>query len=148
AAGWTWDERRQRAAVSIRFIADGGDPSANLVTWLAGQSAPDTVITAQPAGHAPFSTLSIALEIASGYDPQMIRAAARAALFDPKAGLLAPRNVAIGRALFRSALTGRLHQVAGVASVISILLDGVPMPNAIGPGDGNWFDLETGATVT
>src|SRR5207302_1543237 len=148
AAGWAWDERRQRAAVKIRFIADGGDPSARLVSWLAGQAAPDTIISAEPAGRAPFDALSITLEIAAGYDPAVVRIAARAALFDPKTGLLAPRNVAIGRALFRSALSGRLHQVAGVASVVAILLDGSPMPNAVGPGDGNWFDLEANTTVT
>jgi hypothetical protein len=148
AAGWTWDERRQRAAVKLRFISDGGDPSASLVNWLAGQAAPDTVIVAEPAGQAPYSTLAINLEFSPGYDPVLVRAAARAALFDPKTGLLSPRNVAIGRALFRSVVTGRLHEVAGVASVIAILLDGAPMPAAVGPGDGNWFDLEAGATVS
>lgn len=147
AVAWSWDERRQRAAVTLRFIADGGDPSANLVGWLAGQAAPDTLIVAEPAGRAPFGTLSISLEIAPGYDPAIVRTAARVALFDKKTGLLAPRNVAIGRALFRSALTARLHRVPGVASVISILLDGAPMGGAIAPGESNWFDLETGATV-
>ena len=78
----------------------------------------------------------------------MVRDAALTALFDSDAGFLAPRNQVIGGALFRSALTHRLHQVTGVAAVPTILLDGLAMPHAVAAGQGNWFDLENGTTVT
>jgi len=147
AAAWAWDERRQRAAAKLWIVPDGGDPSAALQPWLAGQASTDLVIVVAIAGRASFTSLSITLEFAAGHDPTLVAAAARAALFDPIQGLLAPRNQAIGAALFRSALTHRLHQVPGVASVVSILLDGSAMPDAVGPGQGNWFDLEAGTAV-
>ena len=148
SAEWTWDGRRQRAAAKIWIIADGGDPAEDLAGWLRGQAAVDLTIGVQEAAPAPFSTLAITLEIAPRHDPDVVRQAARAALFDPKTGLLAPRNVTIGAPLFRSPLSHRLHQVAGVQSVASVLLDGLPFPRAVSPGAGRWFDLEAGTTVT
>ena len=148
AAEWAWDERRQRAAAKLWIIADGGDPSDELANWVAAQALPDLAIVVEEAGTAASTTLAITLEIEAGHHPEMVRAAALQALFDPKTGLLAPANVEIGRPLFRSALTHRLHEVAGVKSVVSILLDGLAMPHAVGPGSGNWFDLEAGTTVS
>jgi hypothetical protein len=97
---------------------------------------------------AAFSTLAITLAYADGYDPATVRDAVDTALFDDETGFLAPKNQTIGGTLFRSALTHRLHEVEGVASVPSILLEGLKMPHAVTPGQGNWFDLETGTTVT
>jgi hypothetical protein len=148
SAGWMWDERRQRAAAKLWIIAEGGAPTASLAAWLAGQATPDLIIIVEEAVPAPFSALSITLEIAPRHDPNVVREAVRAALFDPKTGLLAPARQTIGAPLFRSALTHRLHQVSGVASVVSILIDGLPIPAGISPGVGRWFDLEAGATVT
>jgi hypothetical protein len=148
SSAWVWDERRQRAAVKIWIVASGGDPSADLALWLAAQSASDLIVVAVQAGAAPFSTLSITLGVATAHNPESVRAAARAALFDPEAGLLAPRNQRIGGVLFRSALVHRLHQVPGIASVVSVLLDGLAMPYAVGAGQGNWFNLESGTTVS
>ena len=147
AAGWGWDGRRQRSTVKLWIIADGGDPSNDLVNWLKDQAAIGLSISAAEAGEAPFSTLSITLKIAAKHDPEIVRAAALSALFEPKTGFLAPANVQIGKPLFRSELTHRLHQVPGVASVAAILLDGMAMGYAIKPGTGKWFNLEAGTTV-
>ncbi|MCH5376635.1 MAG: hypothetical protein JJ992_21925, partial [Planctomycetes bacterium] len=147
AAGWGWDARAQRAAVKLWIIADGGDPSSDLVNWLAAQAAIGLSISVEEAGEAPYSTLSITLEIAGKHDPDIVRAAALAGLFDPQTGILAPANVEIGRPLFRSVLTHRLHQVAGVASVVSVLLDNQAMAHAVSPGSGNWFNLQAGTTL-
>jgi hypothetical protein len=69
-------------------------------------------------------------------------------LFDAPQALLSPKHQRIGAALFRSALSHALHQVAGVAGVNAILFDGLPMPLALSPGQGRWFDLAAGTTVT
>jgi hypothetical protein len=148
ASAWAWDERRQRAAVKLWIIADGGDPSAGLAVWLAARAAPDLEIAVEEAGTAPFTTLSITLSYAEGYDPNLVRTQARSALFDRETGPLAPARQRIGGVLFRSALTHRLHRVTGVASVVSVLLDGLAMPHAVAAGQGNWLDLEPGTTVT
>lgn len=145
--GWGWDTRRQRAAVKLWIIADGGDPSRELVNWITGQAAIGLSLSAEQAGEASVSTLSITLEIAARHDPEIVRAAAFSALYETRTGLLAPVNVQIGKPLFRSVLTHRLHQVAGVASVVSVLLDGLPMIHAINPGAGKWFNLEAGTTL-
>ncbi len=148
ASAWAWDERRQRAAVKLWIIADGGDPSVELAAWLSARAAPDLEIAVEEAAAAPFTSLSITLAFTEGHDPDVVRAAAEAALFDAKTGLLAAARQRIGGALFRSALVHRLHQVPGVAAVNAVLLDGLAMPYAVGAGQGRWFDLETGTTIT
>jgi hypothetical protein len=148
ASAWAWDTRRQRATAKLWIIADSGDPSADLAKYLSARAAPDLIVAVEPAGTAAFSTLAITLAYADGYDPATVRDAVDTALFDDETGFLAPKNQTIGGTLFRSALTHRLHEVEGVASVPSILLEGLKMPHAVTPGQGNWFDLETGTTVT
>jgi predicted phage baseplate assembly protein len=147
SAAWAWDQRRQRAVAKLWVISRGGGPSASLANWLSAQSAPDLAILVEAAPPAPFGELTITLDVAPRHDPVVVVAAARDALFNPDSGLLAPAKQRIGAPLFRSAVTGRLHQVAGVAGVDAILLDGVAMPKAVAPGMGRWFDLEAGTIV-
>jgi predicted phage baseplate assembly protein len=147
SAGWIWDERRQRAAAKLWIIAEGGAPAEDLTAWLAGQATPDLVIVVAEAAPAQFTALSITLQIAPRHDPDVVREAARAALFARRSGLLDPARQSIGAPLFRSALTHQLHQVSGVASVVSILIDGLPMPAAISPGVGRYFDLAANSVV-
>ncbi len=148
AAAWIWDERRQRAAVKVWTIAAGGDVSAALVEWLQNQAAPDTMIVAETASPAAYDALALTLRYADGYDPAMVRAEVKAALFDPATGLLAPKRQRIGGALFRSVIVERVHRVAGVAFVETLLLDGRPMPPAVAAGPGGWFDLAAQSTVS
>lgn len=148
ASAWAWDSRRQRATAKLWIIADSGDPSSELSNYLSARAAPDLSIAVEAAGSAAFSTLAITLTYANGHDPVQVRDAVNSILFDINTGFLAPGNQTIGGTLFRSALTQRLHEVAGVASVPTIQLDGVAMPHAVAAGQGNWFDLETGTTVT
>ena len=90
--------------------------------------------------------MSITLKVKVGHNIDIVRTAVRDALFNKKTGLLAPANIGIGKTLFRSALTHRLHQVTGVEAV-SVLFYGAPMPYAVTPGAGKWFDLESGTTI-
>lgn len=148
AAAWIWDERRQRAAVKVWTIATGGDVSAALVPWLEKQAAPDTMIVAETAIPAAYDALALTLRYADGYEPAMVRAEVEAALFDPATGLLAPKRQRIGGALFRSVVVERVHRVAGVAFVETLLLDGTPMPPAVAAGPGGWFDLAARSAVS
>lgn len=145
-AGWTWDGKRQRAAVRLWVIDTSGEPGDRLRDWLKAQAAPDVVIEVVPAEAAAVNGFSISLAFADRYDPVLVQAAAWSRLFDP-GGLLAPEVQRIGAPLFRSVLTGALHQVPGVAGVTEILVNGVPMPAAIGPGEGKWFDVAAQAIV-
>lgn len=148
AAAWAWDTRRQRASAKLWIITDGGDPSADLALFLSARAAPDLTVAVELAGIAVASNLSITLDYTAGHDPVVVRDALTTTLFDDKTGLLSPRNQIIGGALFRSALTHRLHQVAGVAGVPTLLLDGVAMAHGIAPGQGNWFNLQPSITVS
>jgi hypothetical protein len=148
ASAWAWDIRRQRASATLWIITDSGDPSADLANYLAARAAPDLTVAVNLAGSAAFSTLAITLAYSDGYDPTLVRDAIETALFDNIKGFLAPRNQTIGGTLFRSALTHRLHEVAGVSSVPTIQLDGISMPHAVAAGQGLWFDIEIGTTVT
>lgn len=147
AAGWAWDRRRQRAGVKLWVIAQGAHPGDDLVAWLERQAAPGVGITVEPARRDERSALSITVEVAAGHDPDLVRPAVRAALFEPDTGLLSSANVAIGRPLFRSVLVHRLHAVPGVAGVSSVLLAGVELAAAVSPGEGGWFDLEAEAVI-
>ncbi|MEY6434108.1 hypothetical protein ABC977_17020 [Thioalkalicoccus limnaeus] len=148
AAAWIWDERRQRAAVKLWTIAAGADVSPSLALWLAAQAAPDTLIVAEQAVAADYDALAITLRYAQGCDPAVVRPAVEAALFDDETGLLAPRNQRIGGALFRSQVVERIHRVAGVDAIESVLLDGVPMPAGVAAGTGGWLDLAALSTVS
>lgn len=141
SAAWAWDQGRQRACVKLWVIAEGGDPSAALRLWLAARAVADLQIVVVAARKASATQLSISLQVDPRHSLDLARERARAALFDPQQGLLSPRRQRIGAALFRSALSLALHEVAGVQAVRDILIDGLPMPRAIAPGDGCWFDF-------
>ena len=142
ASAWSWDEQRQRAGVKLWVISDGGDPSLELRNYLAARALPGLSISVVAAVPAAIAGLQIALCLAEGHAPDAVLGAARLALFDDATGLLSPVRQRIGAALFRSELAAALHTVAGVASVASIHVDGLPMPHALSPGAGGWFDLE------
>jgi predicted phage baseplate assembly protein len=147
AAGWTWEEGSQRAAVKLWIISGGASLSERLAPWLAGQATPGLTIIVGEARPARARRLSVELEVEPRHARDTVRAAARAALFDPASGMLAPARQPIGAPLFRSALVHRLHAVPGVREVRALRIDGAPMPHAIGPGAGRWFDLEREAVV-
>jgi len=148
AAAWAWDEPRQRAAIKLWTLADGAHPGAALADWLSKRAAPDLTIVVEQALPAPVSSLAITLSFVDGYDPDTVRAEARALLFDARTGLLSAGRQQIGGVLFRSVLNARLHEAPGVRGVEAVLLDGAPMPRAVAAGQGRWFDLESGTTVS
>lgn len=147
AVAYSWDAGRQTAVVTAWIIADSGDPSATLAAYLAARAAPGLAIRVQPAEAVVLPVFDVAIVAAAGHASETVRAAVRAALFDPATGLLVPRNVPVAAPLFRSRLLAALHAVPGVAQVSSISLAGGPMPKALVPGEGLWFDFLTHGQV-
>ena len=147
SASWAWDGRKQRAVATVWIIADQGDPGDELESWLNGMAAPGLGITVQLAVPHAFNTLAIDIAVDAAHDPEEVRNAAQAALFDTDDGVLTPANVVIGQPIYRSVIVKALHLVPGVASVRSVRLGGVPLDYAVHPGEGGWFDLEANASV-
>jgi hypothetical protein len=141
AVAYTWDAGRQAAVVTAWIIADSGDPSSTLAAYLAARAVPGLAIRIQLAEKVEVPVFDIAIVAAQGHAGEKVRAAVRTALFDPLDGLLAPRRVPIAVPLFRSTLLAAIHAVPGVASVASIALTSGPMPKALTPGTGGWFDF-------
>lgn len=136
-----WDSARLQPSIAVHFIADQGDPQQDLENYLALRALPGLPITVAAASAVPVSGFDVSLGIDPAFDPDPVRAAASTALFDPAAGLLAPRNIPIGAPLFRSSIAAALHRVPGVAAVEAIVFDGVEMPYARSPGPAAWFDI-------
>lgn len=147
AVAYSWDAGRQVAVVTGWVIADSGDPSASLEAYLSARAAPGLAIRVQLATKVDVPVFDIAVVAAQGHASDAVRAAVRVALFDPVTGLLAPRNVPVAAPLFRSRLLAAIHAVPGVGSVPSISLASGPMPKAMVPGDGSWFDFLTHGQV-
>jgi predicted phage baseplate assembly protein len=143
-AEWRWEGSRQRAVVRIWYIGGAGlEPVVS--QRIRAMTVPETPITVGPAIAVP-AVLGIDLET----DPRRIAAdvcdAVRAALLDPATGLLAPENVGIGLALFRSRVFEACLAITGTRAMRALLWNGVPFaPYGVTPGAGSYFDFEQGS---
>ena len=134
---WRLVPGEQRAAVAAVVISQSGDVSADLAAFLAGSGDPMLPVSVT-AAVAEAHLLNVEIHVASVYDSTMVVAAVVARLSDPQDGLLSPRKVAIGGALFASAIAAAVASVEGVADVSSILLDGITMPTAMSVPAGSY----------
>jgi predicted phage baseplate assembly protein len=141
SVAYSWDQGLQTAVVTAWIIADSGDPSATLAGWLAARAVPGLAIRIGLATRIEVPVFDVSVTVAPDHAPDTVRAGVRLALFDPVTGFLAPRNVPIAAPLFRSHLIAAIHAVPGVAAVLSITLAAGPMPKALLPGAGAWFDF-------
>jgi hypothetical protein len=145
-AEWRWNKLRQRPVVQIWFVGDASI-APKVRQKLIGLSDPTTPIDVETALPVR-STLSIDIEI----DPRRLEAdvlpVVRAALMNPDTGMLAPENIGIGRALFRSRIFDAVLAVPGAFAVRGLNWDGAPFdPYGISPAAGHYFDLENGTLV-
>jgi hypothetical protein len=143
---WAWAKNAQTAGVQAWIVADGGTVAQDLQATLENAGDPlvaVTVTSAIPDSH----DLNLTIAIAAGYLAANVEAAVTQALADPDAGLLAPPNIGIGDALFRSRIARAAGDVAGVAGIDHILVDGLEMPNAVSALQGHYlsFDVSVGA---
>lgn len=141
AVAYDWDASRQTAVVTAWLIADSGDPSATLAASLAARAVPGLAVRVQLAERVELPVFDISVVPAAGWAGETVRAAVHSALFDADTGLLSPRRVPVAAPLFRSVLLAAIHAVPGVASVAAVSLASGPMPKALAPGAGRWFDF-------
>ncbi len=142
-AEWRWNELRQCPLVQIWYV---GDPAIapKVLQKLRGLSDPTTPIQVDPATPVRV-TLSIDIEIDARRLEADVLAAVRSALMSPQTGLLAPENIGIGRALFRSRIFDAVLATPGAAAVTGLLLNGAKFDTyGIPSTAGHYFDLENG----
>jgi predicted phage baseplate assembly protein len=94
-AGWAWDDALQRAVVTIWYIADGGDPTADLRNWLAARADPAIEISVRPA-------------------------TVIAALTDAQSGMLSHARAPIGGSIFLSSIFEAVLAVPGVQAITNL----------------------------
>ena len=99
-ATWSWDDARQRTAVTV-YVGDdaGAVASARSVVLAAGD--PNRPVTVTLATPIPVLLL-LAILATPGMDADAISAGVKSALTDPETGLFAPTRLRIGQPLFDS----------------------------------------------
>ncbi len=116
-AAWSWDDARQRTAVTV-YVGDdaGAVASAKLVFAAAGDpNRPVSVVLARAITVA----LSITLVVNPGMDTRAISAGVKSALADPQTGLFAPARLRIGQPVFDSQIEAACLSVEGTVAVIA-----------------------------
>ncbi len=143
---WVWVPGAQRAGVMAWIITDGGDVSAELRAALRQAGDPLIPVAVGPA-LASAHTLIVEIVADPLYVAGQVVTAVAEALEDDATGLLAPRNAAIGGALFRSRIAQAAAAVDGVVDVRRIVVDGADMPAALATTAGHYlsFTLSVGA---
>ena len=118
-ATWSWDDVRQRTAVTI-YVGDdaGAVASARSVVLAAGDpNRPVTVCVATPIP----VLLLLAILATPGMDADAISAGVKSALTDPETGLFAPTRLRIGQPLFDSQIEAACLSVEGTVAIIASL---------------------------
>ncbi len=128
-----WVPKRLREGVAVTAILEG-EASAEAIAGLeahltarAAETLPIEVIAATPVP----GDLVLGYTVAADASADTVRTALETRFLDPFTGLLSPRRAAIGGPVFRSALLGAAAKVEGVASLLSLTLDGAPAPARI-----------------
>ena len=145
-ATWGWAGAAQRAAVIVWVIADSDDTAAAVGDALAAEAAigtPISVIRARPVAAA----LALELAVDPRFDPAAVTDAVRAVLLDDQTGFFGAAAIEIGRPRFRSALLEAVTSVAGVGAVRAASWNRAPVPLAMEPGEGRYFDVAAGLTI-
>jgi len=118
-ATWSWDDVRQRTAVTV-YVGDdaGAVTSARSVLQTAGD--PNRPVTVTLATPIPVLLL-LAILVTPGMDADAIRAAVKSALADAESGLFAPARLRIGQPVFDSQIEAACLSVDGTVEVIASL---------------------------
>jgi Baseplate J-like protein len=118
-ATWSWDDVRQRTAVTV-YVGDdaGAVASAKSVVLAAGD--PNRPVNVTLATPIPVLLL-LAILVTPGMDADAIRAGVKSALTDPETGLFAPARLRIGQPLFDSQIEAACLSVEGTVAIIASL---------------------------
>ena len=144
---WAWVPGVQRAGIRAWIVCDGGDVSIALAAALGGAGDPLTSVTVTAAS-AVTRHLVVDLAIDPVFVASDVATSVRQALTDPVSGLLSPRRMGIGGAVFRSRIAAATGAIPGVAAIRAITVDGADMPAAIQADQGKYyaFDVVVGAS--
>jgi Baseplate J-like protein len=136
-----WDPERLCVSIDVTIVADTGDPSPELAGYLRQRTVPGVPVTVRPASALDVARFDVAIAVAEGYVAESVLAQVASVLFDREHGFLAPARLQIGRPVFRSQVVAAVHGVDGVAGVDGISLVSGPMPAAMVPKAGAYFDF-------
>jgi predicted phage baseplate assembly protein len=144
-AGWAWDDALQRAVVTIWYIADGGDPTADLRNWLAARADPAIEISVRPASAIPVDLVT-AMDFDPAFDRTAVEARVIAALTDAQSGILSHARAPIGGSIFLSAIFEAVLAVPGVQAITNLTTavgSGAagPAPFALTATEGTFLDF-------
>lgn len=139
---WAWDETCQRAVVKVWLIADGGNITQDLKTYLAKQADPTIPFVVTEASAQP-SELIINVTLDPRLTPQTVVEQIRQTLTHHETGIFALANIPIGFPLFRSQIFAEVLAVEGTCAVSAITLNGNPVPTAITVSEGHYRDFLT-----
>jgi hypothetical protein len=144
-AGWAWDDTLQRAVVTIWYIADGGDPTADLRNWLAARADRAIEISVKPATPIPVK-LVVAMDFDPAFDGKAVEASVIAALTDAQSGILSHARVPIGGSVFLSAIFEAVLAVPGVRAITNLTTAtgtaaAAPAPFALTADEGSFLDF-------
>src|SRR5262249_40232488 len=99
-AAWSWDDARQRTAVTI-YVGDDAGAVASAKSVLAAAGDPNRPVSVVLANAIPVF-LFLKIVVIPGMDSRAIIAAVKSALADPQTGLFAPGMLRIGQPVFDS----------------------------------------------
>lgn len=137
-----WVPSALREGVVVTAIFSGGaaapEDLAALQAHLAARAAEATPIRVVAAVRVG-GTLRLSWRAAPDAARATVAAALTTAFTDPFIGALAPRRAEVGGPVFRSALLGVAGQVPGVATLLSLTLDGAPFPLRLGLPPHGYF---------
>jgi hypothetical protein len=144
-AGWAWDDALQRAVVTIWYIADGGDPTADLRNWLAARADPAIEISVRPATAVPVNLVT-AMDFDAAFDGTVVEASVIAALTDTQSGILSHARAPIGGSIFLSAIFEAVLAVPGVQAITNLTTAvgtaaAAPAPFALTAAEGTFLDF-------
>jgi hypothetical protein len=118
-ATWSWDDVRQRTAVTI-YVGDDAGAVASARSVLAAAGDPNRPVSVTVASAIPV-LLFLAILVTPGTDVNTIRAGVKSALTDAESGLFAPARLRIGQPVFDSQIEAACLSVEGTVAVIASL---------------------------
>jgi hypothetical protein len=130
----------------VSFISDGGDIAKQLRAFLIGQADPNTPLVAVEAKAQP-SQLVIDLGIDPRFSGESVEPQVIQALTNADTGILALKNIPIGRPIFRSRIFDIVLSVEGTRSVRAMTVDGQAAPFAITVAQGHYRNFLDGLVV-
>ncbi|WP_157112084.1 baseplate J/gp47 family protein [Nocardia beijingensis] len=142
-----WDTSRLCMTIDVAIVADSGDPSPDLATYLRDRSVPGVPVTVSLATPVVVPQFDVSIAVKNGFVVEKVLAGVTTALLGKVTGLLAPSRLTIGGPVFHSHVVAAAHSVAGVAGVAGISLTTGPMPSAMVPGPARYFDFLTHGKV-